>query len=452
MQISNEKIKEIATSTEPILFLRPEGFGKSHFFCALERYFASLNTPVFSISFGSRRYKTKSDLDSVVLASLLAWESVWHVQKSDDDVSVGERFCRIIKKAESESGKKVAILVDDYDFPIVEDEADSETRSYYESTLSSLFGALKIKRQSIEFSLLLGISRQENILRFAEVKDKSYDIAFSSVAGFFAEDVDALLQQKSACGLSEKEMRDWYGGYYFGSDKESFCAKSVFRALETLSASAYCPSAKMAEKAAEKARLSLFDISLLLQKNGFEVTDEAFFSLKADETSPIPTMLSAGFLEKKARDKAFGTFSLYFPNRASRAVFFAETARRFTAIPSLQTRIWAIDAIRALEKDDLRTFFIAINSALHGVIASNLRDALTTLFGLLSVCTQCFFEDGYFTVETQSFLHVFAFDLKSMQNAFERLYTKTFAAGKKIVKKTGVLIGAESGVSGYRTM
>ena len=450
MQIFNEKIKAIATSEEPLLFLRPEGFGKSHFALALESFFASQKTPVLSLNFGSRRYKTKSDLDCVVLSALQAWESVWHVEKSD--LSEGERLCKIISSAKSASGKKVAIIIDDYDFPIVEGEADSETLSYYTSVLSSLFGALKIKRESVEFSLLLGISRQESILRFAEVKDKTYDAAFSSAAGFFAEDVASAFSQKGEGTLFENEMRRWYGGYYFGGEKESFCAKSVFRALETGSAGSYFPSARMAQMTVEKARLSLFDISLFLQKNGIEATDESFFALRNDETSPIPMMLCAGFLEKKARDKTLGTFSLAFPNRASRAVFFAETARRLTAIPSLQTRIWAIDALRALEKDDLRSFFVAVNSALRGVIASNLRDALTTLFGLLSVCTDCFFEDGYFTVETNSFLHVFAFDLKSMQVAFERLYTKTFSAGKKIVRKTGVLISAESGVSGFRTM
>lgn len=450
MQTFNEKIKAIASSEEPLLFLRPEGFGKSHFALALESFFSDQKTPVLSLNFGSRRYKTKSDLDCVVLSALQAWESVWHVEKSD--LSEGERLCKIITSAQSASGKKVAIIIDDYDFPIVEGEADSETLSYYQSTLASLFGALKIKRASIEFSLLLGVSRQESILRFAAVKDKSYDEPFSSVAGFFAEDVESALAQKGEKSLGEKEMREWYGGYYFGSEKEAFCAKSIFRALETGSVGSYFPSAKMAQMAAEKARLSLFDISLLLQKNGIEATDEAFFALRNDETSPIPIMLCAGFLEKKALDKSLGTFSLSFPNRASRAVLFAETARRFTAIASLQTRIWAIDALRELEKDDLRSFFVSINSALHGVIPSNLRDALTTLFGLLSVCTNCFFEDGYFTVETKSFLHVFAFDLKSMQAAFERLYTKTFSAGKKIVKKTGVLISAESGVSGFRTM
>ena len=114
--------------------------------------------------------------------------------------------------------------------------------------------------------------------------------------------------------------------------------------------------------------------------------------------------------------------------------------------------MWTIDALRALEADDLRLFFTKINIALKNIMPKKLRDAIMTIFGLFSIYTDSFFHDGYFSLATPSYLHLIAFDLSSMQNAAERIYLHTIPAGKRKVRKTGVLISAEKGVISYRTI
>lgn len=446
-------VKKIASLCEPLLFLRPDGFGKSHLVSELATHFSQEKMPVLALHFGERRYESESDLDCVVQAAFSAWESVWHIERPVFPMSEGERFARCILGAKATTGKNPAILIDDYDFPMLSDGADFSSRSHFESVLSSLYGALSTHSAHVGFALLTGVTRQERLLKFAKPRDVSEDSDFSVAAGFSAGDVCALLAQKTDCALDIQALSEWYGGYNFAGKTEIFNAGSVIRALEAGNCISYFPAEECAKKALERVQLANFDFSVLLKRSGLEATAEAFFDFNAENPSPIVFLVQTGFLTKKAFDKDFGTFSLFFPNRETRAVFFVEAARRFTAIVTTDAKIWAVDALRALEKDDLRTFFSLVNQALYSVGKKRLRDALTALFGLMSVFSPCFFEDdGYFTLATPSFLHTFAFDLDSIENAFERLYKKTMRAGEKSVRKTGVLLSAESGVVGWRTM
>ena len=442
--------ENITSIHKPLLLLRPDGFGKSYFLHKLEHFFVQKKIPVLALHLGERRYETELDLDCVIQAAFQTWERIFHIPHLSENLSEGERLARCMLAAEQSTGKKCAILIDDYDFPLLSENDNSLL--HYENALSSLYGALSTHSDHFQFALLLGATRQEKLLKFAKPRDISFDSDFSGATGFFETDVKKLLEKKEHTDLSLPQLTHWYGGYHFGGNESVFCAKSIISALENDSVGIYFPAKLFVERAVEKVILSHFDFSVLLQRFGIEATDEVFFDFDLKKSAPLSFLFQFGFLTKQIFDKQFGTNRLCFPNRETRAAFFAETARRLTSLPASESRMWAIDAIRFLENDDLRTFFASANTALRAVTPKSLKSALTTLFGLISIYTDCIFEDGFFIIETPSFLHIIAFDLVSMQNAFERLYHRTFQAGKKLVRKTGVLLSADSGIISWRTL
>ena len=448
----NKQMINIFSEKKIVLFLRPDGMGKTTFLKKIEKYFVEeRKIPVLHLSFGERRYTYDFDIDCVVQSALTAYEAIYRIEKSEstEKLSEGERFARCIIGAKERTGKNCAILIDDYDFPLLDDSADDTAKAHFESVLSSLYGAINTHKSYIETAFITGSSYQNVLLKYAKPNDFTENSELSASFGLKEDDI---LQLTNGEREKAKKLIEWYGGYSFGNDeKNRICnAYSLFSALNTGIIRAYNLGTKRIEKGIENILLSSFDFSLLLHKNGIECSEEAFFSYDNRSISPLPYLYQAGFLAKTKNNTQFNTFSLFFPNKEVRDIFFTECSRRLTAIPTHDIKMWTIKALRALEADDLREFFTQVNMALKNT--SRLRDALTTIFGLFSIYTDSYFYDGYFSVETQSYLHLIAFDLVSMENAADRLYSTTIASWIKKVKKTGALINAQNGVISYRTM
>lgn len=132
-------------------------------------------------------------------------------------------------------GKKVIILLDEYDTPMQEayvngfwDELVSFTRSLFNSTFKTnpylerglMTGITRVSKESI-FSDL-------NNLKVVTTTSKEYATSF----GFTEEEVFAALDE---CGLSEHKegVKAWYDGFVFGECSEIYNPWSVLNFLDT---------------------------------------------------------------------------------------------------------------------------------------------------------------------------------------------------------------------------
>ncbi len=132
-------------------------------------------------------------------------------------------------------GKKVIILLDEYDTPMQEafvggywEELVSFTRSLFNSTFKTnpwleravMTGITRISKESI-FSDL-------NNLKVVTTTSDKYAISF----GFTEEEVFAALEE---CGLSEKkeQVKAWYDGFIFGEHRDIYNPWSILNFLDT---------------------------------------------------------------------------------------------------------------------------------------------------------------------------------------------------------------------------
>ena len=132
-------------------------------------------------------------------------------------------------------GKKVIILLDEYDTPMQEayvqgfwDELVSFTRSHFNSTFKTnpylerglMTGITRVSRESI-FSDL-------NNLKVVTTTSDEYATAF----GFTEEEVFAALDE---CGYSDKKetVKRWYDGFIFGEHRDIYNPWSILNFLDT---------------------------------------------------------------------------------------------------------------------------------------------------------------------------------------------------------------------------
>jgi hypothetical protein len=135
------------------------------------------------------------------------------------------RFQELIESL-SDKGKKVVILVDEYDKPLL-NRLDTPEVEKLQSVLKSFYGVIKTTEHAQRFAMITGISKFSKVSIFSDLNnltDLTMTAPESTMLGYtqeelednFDEHIDSLAK---AQGLSKYECLDklkvWYNGYRF---------------------------------------------------------------------------------------------------------------------------------------------------------------------------------------------------------------------------------------------
>ncbi len=138
-------------------------------------------------------------------------------------------------------GKKVIILLDEYDTPMQE----AYVRGYWEELVQftrSLFGATFKTNPYLERAIMTGITRVSKESMFSDLNNlevvTTTSEKYADCFGFTQEEVFAALEEY---GLSEQkqQVKDWYDGFTFGSRKDIYNPWSIINFLDKKKVGAY---------------------------------------------------------------------------------------------------------------------------------------------------------------------------------------------------------------------
>ena len=217
---------------------RPRRFGKSLFLDTLKEFFEgseelfaglyihdrhdwSVRHPVVRLSFGGGNFKEPGYLDTNLMAQLDGIEVAAGV--SPRYATAPERFGYLIRSLHEQTGQRVAVLVDEYDKPILDalvekPEVACANRDY----LRGLYGVIKDSDAHVRFTFLTGISKFSKVSLFSQLNnltDLTLDRRYSAVCGYTEGDLDTVFAPELA-GLDREQVREWYNGYRWrGAEK-----------------------------------------------------------------------------------------------------------------------------------------------------------------------------------------------------------------------------------------
>ena len=114
---------------------RPRRFGKSLLLSTLEAYFHGkkelfeglamaqleknwVRRPVLHLDLNIGKYDAPDSLDKILEEALLKWEIMYGTGAGETTLAL--RFKGIVERARQQSGQRVAILVDEYDKPLLQ--------------------------------------------------------------------------------------------------------------------------------------------------------------------------------------------------------------------------------------------------------------------------------------------------------------------------------------------
>ena len=216
---------------------RPRRFGKSLFLDTLKEFFEgseelfkglhihdrhdwSQRHPVVRLDFAGGTFKDPAVLDEDVMLQLEYLEEEAGIPARR--VNTAARFRRLLQTLHRKTGRRVAVLVDEYDKPILDALDEPEAALANRDYLRGLYGMIKSCAAQVRFTFVTGVSKFTKVSLFSDLNnltDITLDPAFSAICGYTEEDLDSVFAPELR-GLDREQVREWYNGYsWLGSEK-----------------------------------------------------------------------------------------------------------------------------------------------------------------------------------------------------------------------------------------
>ena len=210
---------------------RPRRFGKSLFVDTLKELFEgneplfrglavhdrwdwSVRHPVVRLDFSGRNFTEPGHLDMNLTAQLEGMERRAGVGTPPYPAGP-ERFAHLIETLHERTGQRVAVLVDEYDKPILDALAKPELARANRDALRGLYSAIKASDAHVKFTFLTGVSKFSKVGIFSglnNLKDVTLDPRYSAICGYTDADLDTVFAPELP-GLDRDRIRHWYNGY-----------------------------------------------------------------------------------------------------------------------------------------------------------------------------------------------------------------------------------------------
>ncbi len=189
-------------------------------------------------------HRTRRDLEESLKRILREQGLRYGVDLNPNDHYLKEFFHETVKGVHENTGKNLAILIDEYDKPIVECMDDKEKARENRDALREFYGVLKPLDKYLQFAFLTGVSKFSRVSLFSglnNLEDITLDPRFATICGITEEEMKKYLNQHlNALAKSTNEevthsimkMKEWYDGYSWNGTDRVFNPHSLFLALK----------------------------------------------------------------------------------------------------------------------------------------------------------------------------------------------------------------------------
>ena len=362
---------------------RPRRFGKSLFLDTLKELFEgneplfeglaiqdgwdwSVRHPVLRLDFSSGSYQGADDLRLELAAQLETLEEEAGVA-GRPDAPASVRFRYLIRALQRQSGQPVAVLVDEYDKPILDALDVPEIARANRDLLRGLYSTVKFADADIRFSFITGVSKFSKVSLFSglnNLKDISLDPRYSAICGYTDADLDDVFAPELP-GLDRDRIREWYNGYsWLGADK-------VYNPYDIL---LLFDERKFATHWFETGTPAFLVRTLLDRRvrttalEDMVGSSDLLSTFDVDDMATEALLFQTGYLTITGEENLGGKvlYRLGYPNREVRQSLNERLLRALTPDPSRQGErdIRLYELLRANDFAGIRTFFESFFAAI----------------------------------------------------------------------------------------
>ncbi|MCM1110022.1 MAG: ATP-binding protein [Clostridium sp.] len=385
-------IEKILSEGKYYFLGRPRRFGKSLFLSTLKCFFEGRRDlfrglyidsidwdwkpyPVFHISLNTMDYTTPGKLEAIFDSYLSEWERDFDATMSiGTDISI--RFRNVIKRAWEVTGRKVVILVDEYDNPLVDSLGNRELYDEYRNQLSAIYSNFKSSADYLRLVFLTGVSRFGKVSVFSglnNLRDISFDNEFAEICGITEEEIDtyfyeglSALAKTDAISYDQArdELKRQYDGYHFSSSLvDIYNPFSFLSALAAREIKNYWIMSGRTEFVSRQIVRNHLDIEKFLNSR---CSYEALSGIEPHSPNPVALLYQTGYLTIKDYNRRSRIFTLGLPNTEVKQGLIDSLLPCYTSLIEHESPILVDSMTTDLESGDAEGFMKKLGALLAG--------------------------------------------------------------------------------------
>ena len=376
---------------------RPRRFGKSLLISTLEAYFSGkkhlfeglaiedLETewneyPILHFDLNAKKFDAVEDIYELVGRQLERYELQYETVAVDQ--SLDGRFYNLIMSIADKTHKRVVILVDEYDKPLLQTIGNSELQNTYREILKAFYGVMKSCDGQIHFGFLTGVTKFGKVSVFSDLNnldDISMDPAYYEICGISENELneyfDTEIGELAEVNELTKEqaydrLRSEYDGYHFCENVSGIY--NPFSVLSTLRKNRfgnYWFETGTPTYLVELLKKSDFQLDRI---DGYKTGKDVLNGIDPD--SPVAMIYQSGYVTIKDYDSEFDLVTVGFPNKEVERGFLLFLLPFYTNLKKEDSNFFVSRAVQALKNGDAEVFMSYMKSLLAGYPYDLIKD------------------------------------------------------------------------------
>jgi hypothetical protein len=379
------------------------------------------------------------------------------------DEAYGLRMANLVNRAHAQTGKKVVLLFDEYDAPILDTMHDKTLMESVRQRLRQFYSPIKDLDSKLQFVFITGISKFSQLSIFSELNNLTtitMNSNYGAICGFTREEIVALLAPEvenlaKAMNVSVNtallRLKRKYDGYHFcESCPDIYNPFSLLNCLSEKKLRNYWFSSGTPTHLIKQ--LSQYTLRPE-ELDGFAAGEMDFYVPVENAETPIPVLYQSGYVTIKKFDGY--DYILGFPNEEVRVSFIKGLAPYYTSKSATENNSYIQRTLRAIRNHDidaamtlLRSFFSSIPYNAEKQDEDHYKTIFYLIFTLASEysvrteqCSAAGRCDAL--IETEDTIYLFEFKLdgtaeEALKQINDKGYAIQYEAGDKKIVKVGV--------------
>ena len=379
---------DLANAAGVYFLARPRRFGKSLFLDTLRNLFEgrrelfqglyaehewhwSVKYPVIKLDM-SGDFRNADELSSMLADDLRYAAGNMEIELAQHN-EASRLFKELLQEVHRRYGRKVVVLVDEYDKPMLDNIDDMELAQQMLKRLRGFYSIIKAADEHLHFVMLTGVSKFSKVSIFSglnNLKDISLDPQYASICGYTEDDLNEVFAQHLQ-GVDREQLRQWYNGYNFLGDKLVYNPHDILHFIDRSQSfgepqfdNYWFESGTPTFVVDLLARDQILPQQLEPQNVGRELID----SCPIDKLELRTVLFQSGYLTIDAVDRSDPeaiTYKLVCPNHSVRSALQNNLFRHYTC-------------------DEITNYLRSMRSALRDAQLDIVESELTRLFASIS--------------------------------------------------------------------
>ena len=442
---------------------RPRRFGKSLLVSTFHSYFEGdkelfkglaidsvekdwISYPVLHFDLSLGKHMDKATLLRFLGKRLEEYEEEYDITKPAVDCN--DRLTELIRTAYRKTGRKVVVLIDEYDAPLLDVVHEESMLPELRNVMHNFYSPLKGCDRYIQFVFLTGITKFSQLSIFSELnnlKNISMDDKYAGICGITSEELrsqmdDYIEYMAEDNGISKEEamskLKTMYDGYHFSiSSPDIYNPFSLLNAFYDRRFGSYWFSSGTPTYLINMLRK--FNV-LPSQIGSRDAMASEFDAPTENMTSITPLLYQSGYLTIKDYIAEDGLYTLDIPNKEIRIGLMESLLPNYLHYSSDEGKTTVALMNRALRHNDLdgmlrllQQFLLTIPYADVTNYEGHYQQMLYIIFSLLGryVDIEVRTPNGRVDMVMRTANRLYLFELKlnkSAQEAIEQINLKNY--------------------------